>query len=269
MVQPPRLPCRRPLPGTPLRSIAGALLAGAGLALLGGQGYLKAKAALAAVLIDRAWTAHLVDGRVHRPWSWADMHPVARLEVPRLGVRRAVLSGASGESLAFGLAHVSGTALPGDRGNVAIAGHRDTWAAFLRDLRPGDEVRLTTRTGRRRYAVRGLAVLDQGRVEVLEPAGDDRLTLVTCYPFTGLLRSPWRLVVTCRLVQAETPSGRPRQGFRWQGPARHGSAETAPPMGLRPPRCTAGRRAPGCSGRAPPVLTGPAGSVPCRPGPAP
>jgi sortase A len=188
-------------PGRPRRRLlafaAATLLCGAGLALLGGQGYLKAKAALAALLIDSAWERHLSDGREHRPWSWADMHPAARLEVPRLGVSRAVLSGASGESLAFGLAHVSGTAPPGDSGNIAIAGHRDTWAAFLGDLRPGDEIRLSTRAGRRIYVVEGASVVRKERVDVLEPAGEDRLTLITCYPFSGLLRSPWRLVIVC------------------------------------------------------------------------
>jgi sortase A len=208
---PPQAPGRRPLPAVPLPFIAGILLAGAGLAILAGQGYMKVKAALAAVLIDRAWSAHLADGREHRPWPWADMHPVARLEVPRLGVRRAVLSGTSGESLAFGLAHVSGTALPGDRGNVAIAGHRETWAAFLRDLRPDDQVWLLTRSGRRRYSVRSLSVLGKERVDVLEPSGDERLTLITCYPFNGLLRSPWRLVVVC-------DNHRPAMESAWERP---------------------------------------------------
>jgi sortase A len=185
---------------------ASILLAGAGLALLGGQAFLKAKAALAAVLIDRAWEMHLADGRAHVPWPWADMRPVARLEVPRIGLRRAVLSGASGQSLAFGLAHVSGTALPGEPGNVAIAGHRDTWAAFLRDLRPGEEVRLRTRSGLRRYAVRSRTILARERVDVLDPAGDDRLTLITCYPFSGLLRGPWRLVILCRPIEGDAPA---------------------------------------------------------------
>jgi sortase A len=174
------------------------LLAGTGLVLLGGQGYLDAKAALAAVLIDRAWAEHLADGRDHRPWPWADMRPVARIEVPRIRVGRTVLSGASGESLAFGLGHVSGTALPGGPGNCAIAGHRDSWAAFMRDLKVGDEVRVRTRAGWRRYRVASLAVVAKDRIEVLEPAGAGRLTLITCYPFSGLMRSPWRLVVVCR-----------------------------------------------------------------------
>jgi sortase A len=179
------------------------LITGSGIVLLGGQAWLRAKAVLAAVLIDRAWAAHLEDGREHRPWPWADLHPVARIDIPRLGVRRAVLSGASGPSLAFGLSHVSGTALPGEPGNIAIAGHRDSWAAFMRDLRPGDEIRLETRSAGQRYTVRDLEVLPQGRIDVVDRAGEDRLTLITCYPFGGLLRSRWRLVIVatpCNVV---------------------------------------------------------------------
>jgi sortase A len=174
------------------------VLTGAGISLLGGRAYLGAKAILAAVLIERAWEAHLRDGEVHRPWGWADMHPVARIDVPRLRLGRVVLSGASGSSLAFGLGHVSGTAIPGTEGNVAIAGHRDTWAAFLRDLRVGDTVQLTTRGRSRRYRVTSLQVLAKERSDALEPSDEgSRLTLITCYPFSGLLNSPLRYVVIC------------------------------------------------------------------------
>ena len=64
---------------------AGFLVPGAGL--LGERAWMEAKACLATRLIDRSLRAHLRDGRVHRPWSWADTHPVARLEAPRLGIR--------------------------------------------------------------------------------------------------------------------------------------------------------------------------------------
>lgn len=165
--------------------------------LLGRHAYLGCKAALAGVLIDRAFSSYLEDGRERRPWSWADMHPVARIEVPRLGVRRTILSAASGNSLAFGLGHVSGTGRPGGSGNFVVAGHRDTWGAFLQDLRPGDEVLLETRLGRRRYRVGRLEVLRKETVEALETTGPPRLTFVTCYPFDGLMGSPWRYVVTC------------------------------------------------------------------------
>jgi len=73
-------------------------LLGGGGALLGEQAWLSVKASLAERLIEHAFAAHLEDGGVHRPWRWADTHPIARLEVPRLGVERIVLAGASGSS---------------------------------------------------------------------------------------------------------------------------------------------------------------------------
>jgi sortase A len=92
---------------------------------------------------------------------------------------------------------VSGTALPGQPGHCAIAGHRDTWAAFLDNLRPGETLLLRTRRGVRRYRISSLRVASQEKIDVLEPTLGDRLTLITCYPFSGILRSPWRFLVTC------------------------------------------------------------------------
>ena len=179
-----------------VRIVTGLLLAAA-TTLLGEVAWMRAKAALAGVLVDRALAAHLVDGAVHRPWSWADHHPVARLEVPRLRVRRAVLAGSSGSTLAFGLGHVAGTSRPGERGHCAVAGHRDSWAAFLRDVRGGDLVRVTTASGTTAWRVRARRVVSARDVDTLVPTTEDRLTLVTCWPFGGLTRSPWRVLVVC------------------------------------------------------------------------
>ena len=176
------------------------LLLGAGGALLGHRGYLEAKAILAGRLIDRAFAAHLRDSKAHRPWTWADTYPIAILELERLGIRRSVLAGASGTSLAFGVGHIDGTAWPNAPGNCALAGHRDRTFAFLEQVRPGDVLRLRTAGSIREYVVDGAAVVARTDTGALQPAGDRRLTLVTCYPFNGLLRSPWRYVVTASAV---------------------------------------------------------------------
>jgi len=177
--------------------LAGAiLLLGAGGALVGRRAYLEAKAVLARHLIERALAAHLRDGRPHRPWSWADTYPIAVLTLDRLGIRRSVLAGASGTSLAFGVGHIDGTAWPNAPGNCVLAGHRDRAFAFLEGVRPGDVLRLRTAGSDREYVVDGTAVVAWTDTGVLQPAGDRRLTLLTCYPFNGLLRSPWRYVVT-------------------------------------------------------------------------
>jgi len=178
------------------------LLLGAGGALIGRRGYLEAKAVLARHLIERAFSAHLRDGRPHRPWTWADTYPIAALELDRLGVRRTVLVGASGTSLAFGVGHIDGTARPNRRGNCVLAGHRDGAFAFLEEVRRGDVLRLRAADTVREYVVDGTGVVARTDASPLGPTIGRRLTLVTCYPFGGLLRSPWRYVVTAAAADA-------------------------------------------------------------------
>ena len=167
----------------PMRTIAATLmLFGAGG--LGGGLYLPAKAVLAQQLLRRAWK-HSAAGPV-RPWPWSRTWPVARLEVPRLGVDQIVLAGAEGAALAFAPGHVDGTAQPNEHGNIVLAGHRDTVFAFLARVRHGDELLLKTQSGReRRFVVASTAVVREDDTTALEPTTRDVLTLITCYPLDG------------------------------------------------------------------------------------
>ena len=191
--------------------LAGTVLLGSGALLTGRQGYVRAKGLVAEHLIADAFHRHLGDGRAHRPWSGADTHPIARLEVERLGVRRYVLAGASGSSLAFGPGHVHGTASPNGPGNCVLAGHRDTWFAFLHQLRAGDVLRLLTRRVEQVYVVTEIRIVQETDLEVLDPGREDRLTLVTCFPFDGPVGSPWRYIVSSRRA---TEAGGLRPGSR-------------------------------------------------------
>lgn len=188
---------------SPRRWISGVLVLAA--VAVGGQGvWLYAKAQLAQVLLHRAWQRTL-EARVGdppaRPWPWADTHPVALLEVPRLDLERIVLDGSSGRTLAFGPGHVNGTPLPGGDGNSVVGGHRDTHLAFLRQLRLGDELVVERADGAlRRYRVDRLEVVDRRDVAVMADTGEPRLTLVTCYPFEALVPGgPLRYVVGAAL----------------------------------------------------------------------
>src|SRR5215470_2002730 len=78
---------------------AGLLLIGA--AFLISAAYIPAKAALAQVLLERAWARAQGGEGDARPWRWADMAPVAEIAVPRLGTREIVLEGVSGQAMAF------------------------------------------------------------------------------------------------------------------------------------------------------------------------
>ena len=175
----------------PRRIAAGVVAAGlavAGLGQLGGGAWIYAKAALAQVLLEDAWERTRKGEDKVRPWPWADTWPVARLRVPRLDVSVIVLEGASGRTLAFGPGHHQGTPLPGRPGNSLISAHRDTHFRFLRDLEPGDEIRVEGAAGTsRRYQVTGTAIVDRREARLAADDDRPRLTLVTCYPFDAVV----------------------------------------------------------------------------------
>jgi sortase A len=167
-----------------------------GLSLLGHDAYMGAKAATASRLIESAWQKHRLDGQEHRPWQWADFSPIGQIEIPGLGISRPVLSDASGQSMAFGLGHVPGTAQPGDWGNIVLAGHRDSHAEFMSLVNNGDTVILYDGEGSTSYQIMGSVIVDADDTAVLTQDGPDRLTLVTCYPFGGLTPTDKRYVLT-------------------------------------------------------------------------
>lgn len=175
-----------------------------------GQGlYIKAKAELAQLLLDRAWARTLRDGEPHKAWSWADAWPVAQIEFPSLGTSHIVLSNASGEALAFGPGHLSGTPLPGERGTTVIAAHRDTHFSNIRELESDDVVILTTQDGtRREYKISGARIVD-ARQSGIDPHAETALAIVTCYPFDAKERGPLRYVVFAIPARDENASQLP------------------------------------------------------------
>lgn len=170
-----------------------------GFALLAWALYIPAKAALAQVLLERAFARTVATGVPERPWPWADMTPEARLAVPRLGVEAIVLTGTSGQAMAFGPGRMPNTAPLGARGTTVIAAHRDTSFRFLKALTSGDAIEAETANGKRyrfRVAEHRIVRADASGLDPADagPTGA-RLALVTCYPFDGVLHSPWRYVV--------------------------------------------------------------------------
>ena len=178
---------------TALILIAGACLTSRAL-------YLHAKAELAGILIRRAWNESIRSGGVHKPWPWADTHPIGRLRIPRLGYDEIVLEGATARTLAFGPARLMNGAGMGEAGNLVLAGHRTSWFRPLEGIAAGDAVSIEWFDGRgglhaRTYAVQRALVVEPQDVALLAPTGDDVLTLITCYPFGSRPTSPQRFVV--------------------------------------------------------------------------
>jgi len=168
-----------------------------------GQGaYIPAKAWLAQELMQRAWM-RTGSGEVRAtPWPWADTWPIARLTAMAGEVDLIVLAGGSGRTLAFGPGHLSASALPGEVGNAVIAGHRDTHFRFLKDIQPGELLKLESTKGLKYlYKVVAVDIVDARRGSLLLDTEAAMLSLVTCYPFEALeAGGPLRYVVTARMV---------------------------------------------------------------------
>jgi sortase A len=125
---------------------------------------------------------------------------LGRIEIGRIGVAVIIVEGTDGRTLRRAVGHIPGTALPGEQGNVALTGHRDTFFRALRNIREDDEITLTTVAGSYRYRVDSMKVASAGDVEVLNDSGESLLTLVTCYPFYFVGPAPKRFIVRAHRI---------------------------------------------------------------------
>lgn len=130
---------------------------------------------------------------------------IAQLVIPRVGVSQIVVEGTAGGQLKKGPGHLRTSPLPGQPGNVVIAGRRLAYGGPFRhldQLRRGDQITLTTGQGRARYEVTGVTEISRRARDVIDNFGDDRLTLISSAP---ILSAERRLVATAVLQTAVQP----------------------------------------------------------------
>jgi sortase A len=137
----------------------------------------------------RAWRQSLIG---------SEAPPLAVLRIPSLKLEVPVLEGTDDATLDRGVGHITGTARPGQPGNLGIAGHRDGFFRVLKDLKTGAAIELETLDGTQRYEVESLLLVEQKDVWVLQPTDSSRLTLVTCFPFYYVGSAPQRYIVRAR-----------------------------------------------------------------------
>jgi sortase A len=147
---------------------------------------------------------HTLDQQIHAEEQHTASQPkpvvkegdvLGRMVIQRLGLSVAVLQGTTQKTLLLGVGHIEGTALPGEAGNIGIAGHRDTYFRVLKDIRTNDEIQLQTTSGVARYEVDWIQITAPGDGGIVAPASESALTLVTCYPFHYVGAAPERFVV--------------------------------------------------------------------------
>ncbi len=120
---------------------------------------------------------------------------IGRLRIPRLGLSAIVREGTAEDTLSIAAGHIPATALPGEDGNVAVAGHRDTLFRGLRKVHQGDIIQFETLDRTYTYRVASTEIVKPSDVGVLKPGPKPELTLVTCYPFYYVGSAPDRFIV--------------------------------------------------------------------------
>jgi sortase A len=163
--------------------------------------------------VNLAWSVEVPDtslwseGRI-RAWEEArgagTAEILAVLDIPDIELEVPVYAGASDLDMDRGAGWIPGTARPGEAGNVGIAGHRDGYFRVLKDAEVGDTLELRTASGRQRYVIDEILIVDPLDVEVLETSDDRTLTLVTCYPFYFVGSAPQRYIVRAQQVSLDT-----------------------------------------------------------------
>jgi len=134
----------------------------------------------AQVLLPKGTPARAsTEGGVAERWAGA------RVVIPKLGLDASVVDGVDLASLASGVGHWPGTALPGRPGNMVLAGHRTTHGAPFRrldELVDGDEVIIASGATSVSYRVTGTEVVTPDRLDVARPTSSPTATLFACHP---------------------------------------------------------------------------------------
>lgn len=121
---------------------------------------------------------------------------MGQIEIPSLPLSAVIVQGDSPKLLRRAVGHLVGTPMPGEWGNVALAGHRDTFFRPLRHIHPGDVAALRTfREETFQYRVESTSVVSPTDIEVLKPSNGRELTLITCFPFDYIGPAPNRFIV--------------------------------------------------------------------------
>jgi len=125
-----------------------------------------------------------------------------RIQIPAIGIDASIVQGTGWEQLVKGVGQYSGTAAPGQNGNMVLAAHNDIYGEWFKDLdqlKKGDQIIVYSNQSAFTYIVMGWEIVEPSQVEVMNPTADATATLISCYPY---LIDTHRIVVKTRLVES-------------------------------------------------------------------
>jgi len=172
--------------------------------------------------LERRW-----ERQQHSPTNSAG-GDLTRISIPKLSLDAVVVEGTDRHALLLGPGHLKNTAAPGTHGNSVITAHRDTFFRHIGDLKAGDSIMVERNGHSYEYRVVSRRIVKPTEISVIQPTGDNRLTLITCYPTYYIGPAPERLVVVALLLGepdriARTASA-PKQGILPGDPEHAGTS---------------------------------------------
>lgn len=124
------------------------------------------------------------------------------MEIPKISLKICLSEGTDEETLKYGVGHFKGTAMPGEKGNSAFAGHRNyvynQYFNRLDELTINDEIKIITKKGTFKYKIYEKEVVLPTEISVLNPTKEATVTLVTCTPIKV---STHRLIIKGKLEE--------------------------------------------------------------------
>jgi sortase A len=109
-----------------------------------------------------------------------------QIQIPVIDVDAPVVQGDGWEQLKKGVAQHTGSANPGQSGNMVLSAHNDVFGEIFRHLdklQRGDEVIVYTATHSFTYIIIGVQIVSPTDIEVMAPTLDPTVTLISCYPY--------------------------------------------------------------------------------------
>jgi sortase A len=173
-----------------------------GIATAGAAAYVPYEAREKQRHLERVFERGVENGDIETPWKSSDLQVAGKLSYPRLRESAVILTSATEKALRAAPSLVPGTANIGEAGTSVIVAHRETHFAFLRSAKVGDVIKAAGRDGvEREYRVSRLQIVDADDFVVPVGISDNRLALMTCFPFNFTGISKRRFVAHAELVE--------------------------------------------------------------------
>ncbi len=174
-----------------------------GVILTAKSGWFYVKGVLAQHLLHNAWFKQKTTGKAQKAWDWSESTPTGKLLIPSIDLSHVILDNSKNEALAFGPGHIKGTALPGEPGNIGIAGHRDSFFKRLEDVDEGEFIGIEHDEGLQIFQVSQIEIIEPSDTHWFDATNFNCLTLVTCYPFQFDGNAPQRFIVRANSVYSQ------------------------------------------------------------------